>query len=117
MSIDLYDHDLLAIDKGPVAWMTRHQGSSMGLEHFRRAAEEQFAEVGFRATVKCYETNEAGTYAFDIEINGRIEKHDFDFDRQVHEVTSGVLLGEASGTIKTSDAMKNVDLKGHKCGG
>jgi hypothetical protein len=92
MTIDLYDHELIAIDKGPVAWMAKVQGSAMSLETFRLTAQGKFAEVGFRANVLAYETTEPGTYAFDIEILGRThEVGEFDFDRQVHEVVNNIL--------------------------
>jgi hypothetical protein len=90
--IDLYDSDIIAIDEGPYAWMRQHQGSAMNVDAFVRGAEEQFAEIGFDAKVKCYTTTESGTYAFDVEINGRIDKaHQFDYDRMVHEVTHNIL--------------------------
>lgn len=106
MSVEIYDHELIAIDKGPVAWMASKQGSTMPLEEFRRTAEGKFAEVGFRAAVKAYETSESGTYAFDIEILGRIEPHVFDFDRQVHEVVGNLLdePGVEKGFINTAVA-------------
>lgn len=90
--IDVYDHEVIAIDKGPVAWMTKVQGTAMSLETFVKTAEGKFAEVGFRAQVKAFETSEPGTYAFDVEILGRThEVGEFDFDRQVHEITSNLL--------------------------
>jgi hypothetical protein len=90
--IDLYDSDMVAIDKGPAAWMARHQGSSMNVDAFVRGAEEQFAEIGLDAKVKTYTTTEDGTYGFDVEIRGRLDRgHQFDYDRMVHEVTNNIL--------------------------
>jgi hypothetical protein len=90
--IDIYDSDIVKIDEGPMKWMVSKQGTGMSLESFRRGAVEQFAEVGFRANVKTYETTEAGTYAFEVEILGRVDpKFVFDNDQMIHEVTRNVL--------------------------
>jgi hypothetical protein len=107
MSVEIYDHELIAIDKGPVAWMASKQGSRMPLEEFVRTAEGKFTELGFRARVKAFETTEDGTYAFEVEIEGRVEDHAFDFDRQVHEVTRNILdePGVERGFINTAKAM------------
>lgn len=90
--IDLYDSDIIKIDEGPMKWMVAKQNTSMSLESFRRGAVEQFAEVGFLANVKTYETSEAGTFQFEVEILGRVDsKFVFDKDRMVHEVTNNLL--------------------------
>lgn len=106
--IDLNDADILRIEKGPLAWMRSKQQSSMSLEGFRRAAEEQFAMVGFRATVKAYTTTQEGVYAFDVEINGR-NSHapEFDPDQLVHEIQSNLLElpDKQAGVIKTDQGM------------
>lgn len=104
--IDIYDSDVIAIDQGPMKWMVAKQGTGMDLESFRRGAVEQFAEIGFDATVKCFETDEAGTYAFDVEINGRIDpKFRFDNDRMIHEVVNNLLddPDAEKGFIKSPD--------------
>jgi hypothetical protein len=103
--IDIYDSDMIAMDQGPVAWMAAHQGRSMNLDAFKQGAEEQFREVGFDATVKVFETSEPGTFAFDVEINHRVDPgFRFDPDRQVHEVTRDLLGTGESGFIKTPTA-------------
>jgi hypothetical protein len=120
-TIEIYDHEVLEIDKGPVRWMTQKQGTTMSLESFRRAVVEQFEDIGFRATVKTYETTERGTFAFDVEINGRCERKAFDYDQMVHEVTSNLLNdpAEPTGFINTREAAARVkdanpgSLKGH----
>lgn len=106
-AVEIYDHELIAIDKGPVAWMASRQGSRMPLEEFVRTAEGKFAEIGFKARVKAFETSEEGTYAFDVEIEGRVEGRAFDYDRQVHEVVNNLLdePGVEKGFINTAAAM------------
>lgn len=102
--IDIYDSDIIKIDEGPMKWMVSKQGTGMDLESFRRGAVEQFAEVGFHANVKTYETSEAGTYQFEVEILGRVDpKFVFDNDRMVHEVTHNILdePGVEKGFIKS----------------
>lgn len=108
--IELYDHEVIAIDKGPVAWMTQQQGSAMSLEEFRIAAEGKFADIGILASVKTFETSEPGTYAFDVEIYGRTHAHEFDFDRQVHEVVNNLLddPGQEKGFINTEAAAREL---------
>jgi hypothetical protein len=112
--IDIYDHEVVEIDKGPVAWMTRMQGSSMPLDEFVRTAEGKFAEIGFKATVKCFETSEPGTYAFDIDITGRTHTTgEFDYDRMVHEITTNLLDDPTAetGFINTRNAWKEFSAK------
>jgi regulator of RNase E activity RraB len=103
MISDLYDHEIDAMDKGPVKWMQQMQGTRMDLETFRKTAIGKFAEVGFKVDVKAWTTNDEGTVAFDIDIIDRIEKHEFDFDRQVHEVVNNYLNDPdaETGFIKT----------------
>lgn len=102
--IDLNDEDILRIERGPFAWMRTKQRSSMSLEGFRRAAIEQFAEVGFRAEVKAWTTTQEGVYAFDVEITGRTDyAKPFDPDQFVHEVQHNLLElpDKEAGVIKT----------------
>jgi hypothetical protein len=106
--IDLHDSEILAIEKGPMAWMEQNQGSYRDLEDFRRAAIDKFGEIGFQVRLKCYDTNQAGCYAFDVEIYGRVPgSQKFDPDRQVHEVTHNILdlPDQEKGFIKTDKKM------------
>lgn len=107
---NLYDSDILAIEKGPMAWMQTQQRSRRHLDDFVRGAKEKFAEIGFNANIKTYDTNEDGTFAFEVEILGRLENRAFDYDRQVHEVTNNILElpDQAGGVIKTDEAMLRV---------
>jgi hypothetical protein len=102
-TIELYDSDIIKIDKGPIPWAVLQQGSRRNLEGFRKGLTEQFNRIGLVVYVSCYTTDEDGTYAFDVEIRGRTESHEFDFDRQVHEVTNNLLdePGVEKGFVKT----------------
>lgn len=100
-----------------VAWaQEQREKGRTSMESFRKAVVEKFAAVGFRAKVKCYETTEKDTYAFDFEILGRVENKPFDFDRMVHEVRSNVLgLPGDHSVIKTDPAVFRSPVK-KKCG-
>lgn len=124
MSIDLNDSEILAIERGPLAYAQKHQGSHRNLEDFRRAVIAQFGELGLQANVLCYDTNQPGCYAWEFEIVGRVPGFGtFDPDRQVHEVVNNILelRDQDAGWIKTDSKMLedlasgNVQAKGpHK---
>lgn len=98
--IELNDSDLLKIE-AVVKILNDRQGKVLNLDAFAREATDRFAEAGFRVTVKTYDTNQQGLYAFDIEINDRYEG-EFDPDQMVYEATNDVLdLGEG-GVIKSA---------------
>lgn len=118
--VELYDSDLLKMEKGPLRWMKSKQGSSMDLEAFRRGAEEQFGEVGFEVNVKCYDTNQDGMFAFEVDILRRVNRRfTFDYDQMIHEVTSNILEipGQEKGFIKApqgAEARRLAQQKPHK---
>lgn len=106
--LEVNDSEILAIERGPLAYAQKHQGSHRDLEDFRRAIVAQFGEIGFQANVKCFETNQPGCYAFDFEITGRVPgSQGFDPDRQVHEVVNNILElpDQEGGWIKTDKGM------------
>lgn len=107
----LYDHEIIAMEQGPLAWMKSKQGTSMELEDFRRAAVEKFHDTGFLVYLKVFDTTEKGVYAFEVEILGRVEKKEFDFDRQVHEVVGNLLElpDQAGGWIDTDAALRQAE--------
>lgn len=108
MEIELNDSEILAIERGPLAYAQKHQGSHRDLENFRRAIVAQFGEIGFQANVLCYDTDQPGCYAFEFEIFGRVPgSGSFDPDRQVHEVVNNVLSlpDQEAGWIKTDPKM------------
>lgn len=108
--VELYDSDILRIENGPLAYMVARQQSSMDLEDFRSTVIGKFGDIGFRVTIRPYETSQSGVFAFDIEITGRTGTHEFDYDRMVHEVTSNLLElpGEEPGFIKTREDVKKL---------
>jgi hypothetical protein len=98
--IELNDSDILRIES-VVKILNDRQGKVLNMDAFRRESEERFADAGFRVTVKCYTTNQEGLYAFDIEINDRLEGQ-FDPDQMVHEATNDVLELGTGGVIKSA---------------
>jgi hypothetical protein len=114
--IDLNDSDIIAIEKGPVAWMRSRQESSMSLEDFRRTAEGKFAEIGFRVSVLPYTTTQDGVYAFDVEINGRLGGRQFDPDQLAYEVRKNILElpDKQAGVIKTDKGLVKALLTGDR---
>jgi hypothetical protein len=115
--VNLYDSDIDRIQRGPLAWMRAQEGKHMDLEDFRKTAVEKFAEIGLRANVKCYDSNVVDVYCFEAEIQERLEKREFDYDRQIHEVVNNLLElpGEEKGFIKTTEGMEAFkNSHGHK---
>jgi len=97
--IDLNDADILRLE-GVLRRLNARVGERLPLEAFRKEIIERFGDVGFKVDVKVWTTGREGVYAFDIEIQDRIEGQ-FDPDQMVFEATRDVLgLGEG-GVIKT----------------
>jgi hypothetical protein len=88
--IDLYDHEIIEAEKVLEA-LNEKRGKATNLEAFRKEIIGRFEEIGLVVDPKVWGTNQDDLYAFDIEIQGRCEPHAFDYDRQVHEVTSDIL--------------------------
>jgi hypothetical protein len=116
--IDVYDSEVREIEKVLKLLQERLQGKSRNFPAAEKEIKERFAEIGFIASVNWYEyavgeEKQDGAMP-EISITGRIEKREFDHDRQVHEVTNDVLeLGEG-GTIKTDPETVRKFLEGHK---
>lgn len=108
--IDLYDSEILELEK-VLEWMRKRQGQRMDLEDFRRAAKEKFAEAGFKVDIRVFTTTEEGVYHFEPQIEGRIEKREFDYDRMVHEVTGNILElpDQDKGVIKADAALAQME--------
>lgn len=95
--IDLYDTDFFKIE-AVAKRLNESVGKPREMEGFRREIVERFQEVGFVVGVKCWSTQQAGVFAFDIEITDRCEplRSGFDHERQSWEVQNDVLgFGEA----------------------
>lgn len=96
----IYDHEVLGVEK--VLLRIRERAASRrDLNDFDREIRERFEDIGFVVRIDWYDTNAEGVFMPEITLSGRTEKHTFDFDKQVSEVTGDVLeLGEG-GVIKT----------------
>lgn len=82
--------------------------SPMNPEDFYQAGVDMFHKAGIVADIVFYEAADErgqlvpGVWVPEVVLKGRVdEKHEFDWDRQVHEVTNDILgLGEG-GVIST----------------
>lgn len=88
--IDLLDSEILEIEKVLNA-LSAKQRTSQNLESFRQEILGRFAEIGFIAGVKVYETNQEDVYGFVVDELTRIEDTPFDYERMAHEVTTDIL--------------------------
>lgn len=101
--IDLYDSEILAAEKVLEA-LNEKRAKVVNLQGFQEEIVGRFEEIGLKVEPKVWATDQDGLFAFDIEIQGRCEPHAFDYDRQVHEVTSDILdllPGQDKGVIKS----------------
>lgn len=100
-TIELYDSDILAIEKVIARLNAEDVGQRRELEDFVQKVKEKFHDIGFLVDVLVWTSNVDGVFVPEITINGRVEDKPFDYDRQVHEVTNDLLeLGEG-GVIST----------------
>ena len=107
-AIDLYDSEILKIEQVLEQLNAEDVGKPRPLEDFVQKVTELFAKIGLVVDVKVWTAADnrgqeiAGTFIPEITITGRVDrKHEFDYDRQVHEVTNDLLdLGEG-GVIHT----------------
>jgi hypothetical protein len=106
-SIDLYDHEIDAIQKVWDQLRDRHQKTYRSYDAVEREIISRFAEIGLVAQVNWYSYKiggvvQEGAAMPEVTITGRIEKHEFDHDQQVHEVVNNVLdIPGQEGVIKT----------------
>lgn len=122
--IDLYDHEIIEIQKIWDVIRDRHQKTYKNYDKVEAEITSRFADAGFVVHVNWHywmlegETQEGAMPV--ITITGRVEKHDFDHDRQVHEVTSNILgIPGQEGVIKTDkETLRNFlgDQGGHSHG-
>lgn len=117
-NLNLYDEDIIALEKGPYAWMKQRQGSRMNMEDFRRGAIEKFYDAGFKVNLKVYETDQPEVYAFDVEILDRVQRQDFDYDKQVHQVVNNLLElpDQNGGWINTDEALMRAEREQREWG-
>lgn len=108
--VELNDSDILAIEAVAID-LGQKQGTPQNLEGFRQEIVGKFEKIGLKVDVRVYETNESGTYAFDIHIEDRLWG-EFDLEKMVYEATHDVLdLGE--GGVITAEGVKDAPLVLH----
>jgi hypothetical protein len=106
IQVEVNDSDILAIERGPWAYMRAQQEKRMNLEDFRRTVIDKFAMIGFEADVLAHTTNVPDVYAFEVVVKRRLGTI-FDPDRQVHEVVGNLLdlPDQKEGWINTDAAL------------
>lgn len=93
--IDLYDHDVLNIQRVVTA-LSSNIGQRRNLESFRQQAIEMFGQIGFHVEVDLYEAEDANDPGSKfihpaITIKSRLEpEEEFDHGRQGHEVRANI---------------------------
>jgi len=109
-AIELYDSDILVVEKVLNIIKERGQDKRRDYDAFDREIKERFYDAGYIVDVKWYSTNLAEVYSPDIEIVGRTEKQgEFDHEKMAHQVTEDILeLGTKGKISVTSDMMKQV---------
>lgn len=116
---DINDSELLRLEKVN-DWAAAQQGKSLNIDQFTKDLEEQVNKIGFTCTVKVYDTDQEGAYAFELEITGRTAGSVFDPDRQVYEVTNNILElpGQDKGFIPSKEGLDKLvqreRAKGHR---
>ncbi len=88
MSVDLYDEDILEIEK-IINRLKSASALPKDIDAFDRRIVEMFGEAGYKVDVKWWHTNVEGVYAPDIEVVGFTDNRgQFDHDRQVWNVVN-----------------------------
>jgi len=107
-SIDLYDSDILRIEKVLDRLNAEDVGKPRDIESLMKKIIDLFHDIGLRVDVSVWTAADnrgqevEGTYIPSITINGRVDSdHQFDYDRMVHEVTNDILELGHDGIINT----------------
>lgn len=99
--IEINDAEIIKIEAVLQKLNARQGLGGVNLEGFRKEAIDRFREIGFEVAVRCYETDQSGCFAFDLDIVDRLAG-EFDPEQMVWEATHDVLdLGEG-GVIKSA---------------
>lgn len=108
--IDLYDSDIIEIEKVLLVLRDRLQAQRRNYPAAEREIRERFAEIGFVVDVNWFRFAAGGIEQQDgalpeVTVMARCEPVVFDHDRQVHEVTSNILElpGQDKGEIIRTD--------------
>ncbi len=136
--IELYDHDILAIESGPLAWANAQVGTARNLEDFANRLKDQFLKVGFfiyfeygqPMECRCYPQHvaldqcpnlqfvQSDVFMPCITITGRVDGgQPFDYERMSWEVQNNILNipGQEKGKIKFDEReFLKRHGKGHK---
>jgi hypothetical protein len=107
--IEVYDSEVDAIQQVWDLLRSRYQGEFHNYDAFEREARERFAKIGFVISITWNEFAIGGVKQEGamptLTVEGRTERHEFDQDRQVHEVTSNILgIPGQEGVIKTDES-------------
>ena len=119
--IELLDSE---VDRIQAVWdrlRDRHQKAFRNFDAVEREIVGRFAEAGFIVHVNWFQyavdgVPQSGAAMPEVTIVGRCDpKHEFDHDRQVHEVTSNILgLPGQEGVIRTDQGETYRLFKGGK---
>jgi hypothetical protein len=109
-AIELYDSDILVVEKVLNIIKERAAQRSHDYDAFDREIKERFHDAGYIVDVKWWSTDQKDLYAPDIEIIGRVDKQgEFDHEKMGHEVVNDLLELGTGGKIQvTADMMKQV---------
>lgn len=113
INCEVYDSEIAEIEGVLDRLNERARNGRVNFDAFDREIKDRFHQIGFKVNVTWYHSNVAETKIPEITITDRTERHEFDYDQQVHEVTNDILdLGD-KGVIKTDPAALEAG-KGHR---
>lgn len=108
---EIYDTEIIAIQEVLEAMKKRGEQGGTDFGMWDAECQDRFAKIGFKVVINWYRTNVEGVLIPEITISDRTERHDFDHDRQVAEVTGDVLGFGEGGVIKTDPSMLGQEHK------
>jgi len=109
-AIELYDSDILVIEKVYKTLQDRSAHNRRDYDAFDREIKERFHDAGFIVDVKWFHTNIEGVKMPEVDFIGRVDpESEFDHDKMQHEVVEDILdLGTKGKIAVTADMMKQV---------
>lgn len=110
-NFDIHDSEINEIHK-ILEKMRLVASGPVNYDMWQREIEDRFARIGFKIDVRWYTTNLEGVLMPEINISDRLEKHAFDHDKKVHEITKDILGLGQQGVIKSNlDQIQKHDHK------
>lgn len=104
----LHDSDILAMEKGPLAYARSVAHNYMEIDEFVNRLTEQFQKIGLYVDVEVWQTNVENAWLFKVIILKRL--NEFDPDQQVQEQVRNILsLPGEEGFINTGKAMAEME--------